>query len=520
MLPSEYLLNYKLSSSLQSSEHANVDQINRQLNFSHGGLSLSLGSQDQAASFAHINSDDMNEYANSSICSLLDSIPHHDTDLKDAQYVVSFDSVGKNCDSLRFGGPVCDFQDTSQGGGPDVVAGVISNSKYLKAARDLLDELVSMHGVGKGPEKARDSGSSIGEEIKESADGGARELSASERHDLQSKLTKLLSLLDEVDKRYRQYRHQIRALSSSFDLAVGPGGSLPYTSLARRTISRQFRILHDAIKKQIESAQKNLGDQDSSSQGACILSRLRHVDQQIRQQQRSGLVGFGHHPNHHGLMMRQPWRPQRGLPENAVSVLRAWLFEHFLHPYPKDSEKIILARETGLTRSQVANWFINARVRLWKPMIEEMYKEEFGNAENEPKSSPEHAQDTPQSFNERGVDLQGNNSLISHPLIDESQMVIPDDVFQGDQNVHFGLTQLETKLNFVSGSGGSNFREPQKDGMIGNHAVTLALGLRQSEKDSKPSSGSGSVNEYYYVDHSGNNQTRFVNANLLSDFVA
>ncbi|XVE53912.1 hypothetical protein DITRI_Ditri03aG0040100 [Diplodiscus trichospermus] len=24
---------------------------------------------------------------------------------------------------------------------------------------------------------------------------------------------------------------------------------------------------------------------------------------------------------------------------------------------------------------QVSNWFINARVRLWKPMIEEMYSE-------------------------------------------------------------------------------------------------------------------------------------------------
>lgn len=26
---------------------------------------------------------------------------------------------------------------------------------------------------------------------------------------------------------------------------------------------------------------------------------------------------------------------------------------------------------------QISNWFINARVRLWKPMIEEMYKDEF-----------------------------------------------------------------------------------------------------------------------------------------------
>lgn len=37
----------------------------------------------------------------------------------------------------------------------------------------------------------------------------------------------------------------------------------------------------------------------------------------------------------------------------------------------------MLAKQTGLTRSQVSNWFINARVRLWKPMVEEMYTEEL-----------------------------------------------------------------------------------------------------------------------------------------------
>ncbi|KAJ0911245.1 putative transcription factor Homeodomain-TALE-KNOX family [Helianthus annuus] len=71
----------------------------------------------------------------------------------------------------------------------------------------------------------------------------------------------------------------------------------------------------------------------------------------------------------------QLWRPQRGLPEKSVSVLRAWMFQNFLHPYPKDAEKQLLAVKSGLTRSQVSNWFINARVRLWKPMIEEMYLE-------------------------------------------------------------------------------------------------------------------------------------------------
>ncbi|KAL0314650.1 UNVERIFIED_CONTAM: BEL1-like homeodomain protein 7 [Sesamum angustifolium] len=185
----------------------------------------------------------------------------------------------------------------------------------------------------------------------------------------------------------------MQVVVSSFDLVAGRGAAVPYTALALRTISRQFRCLRDGIKKQIQATQKSLGEQDVNSQG--VLSRLRYVDQQLRQQK--ALQQFG--------VMRQPWRPQRGLPETAVSILRAWLFEHFLHPYPKDSEKISrkadrINQESGKylqERIIVANWFINARVRLWKPMIEEMYKEEFGDAETEPRSSPEHAM-TAQDF--------------------------------------------------------------------------------------------------------------------------
>ncbi|CAG7886451.1 unnamed protein product [Brassica rapa] len=51
------------------------------------------------------------------------------------------------------------------------------------------------------------------------------------------------------------------------------------------------------------------------------------------------------------------------------------MFQNSLHPSPKDSEKHLLAIRSVLTRSQVSNWFINARIRLWKPMIEDMYAE-------------------------------------------------------------------------------------------------------------------------------------------------
>ncbi|KAE8718867.1 hypothetical protein F3Y22_tig00109987pilonHSYRG00137 [Hibiscus syriacus] len=64
----------------------------------------------------------------------------------------------------------------------------------------------------------------------------------------------------------------------------------------------------------------------------------------------------------------QIWIPQRGLPERSVSVLRAWMFQNFLHP-------LFSSYTFGSMDDQVSSWFINARVRLWKPTIEEMYSE-------------------------------------------------------------------------------------------------------------------------------------------------
>ncbi|KAI3461247.1 hypothetical protein Pfo_017910 [Paulownia fortunei] len=273
---------------------------------------------------------------------------------------------------------------TTESNGVNTMQSVIMGSKYLKAAQELLDEVAN---VGKGtktdrPEGSRDKAKMIKESIGTNADAssgggdsgnkdGGAELTTAQRQEIQMKKSKLNSMLDEVEQRYRQYHHQMQIVVASFEQAAGIGSAKSYTQLALKTILKQFRCLKATISAQIKALSKSLGEEESLGK-KLEGSRLKFVDHQLQQQRALQQLG---------MMQNNAWRPQRGLPERAVSVLRAWLFEHFLHPYPKDSDKHMLAKQTGLTRSQVSNWFINARVRLWKPMVEDMYLEEMKNQE-------------------------------------------------------------------------------------------------------------------------------------------
>ncbi|KAK0076729.1 hypothetical protein PV325_004953 [Microctonus aethiopoides] len=83
--------------------------------------------------------------------------------------------------------------------------------------------------------------------------------------------------------------------------------------------------------------------------------------------------GCGNAPSSHsgGNGSIRKGRQKRGvLPKQATSIMRAWLFQHLVHPYPTEDEKRQIASQTNLTLLQVNNWFINARRRILQPMLD------------------------------------------------------------------------------------------------------------------------------------------------------
>lgn len=130
----------------------------------------------------------------------------------------------------------------------------------------------------------------------------------------------------QVDRRYNHYCEQMQMVVNSFDMIMGFGAAAPYTSLAQKAMSRHFRCLRDAISEQLKQSCEQLGEQDSTKSGLTKgeTPRLKFLEQSLRQQRAFHQMG---------MMEQEAWRPQRGLPERSVSILRAWLFEHFLNPY-------------------------------------------------------------------------------------------------------------------------------------------------------------------------------------------
>ncbi|KAK1398414.1 Homeobox domain-containing protein [Heracleum sosnowskyi] len=226
-------------------------------------------------------------------------------------------------------------------------ASILKDSKYLKPALELLEELCG------SKQKACDI---YPHNLDEDEDFSGSSVSESSWPSYHKNMANLLYLQQEVCRKYKQYQQQMQMVVSSFESVEGVSTATPYISMALKTMSVHFRCLKDAISDQLKHTGKELGEELSSPAAGT-----------------SSSTKFGGDARNFHQPKQPVWKPQRGLPERAVSVLRAWLFDHFLHPYPTDTDKHMLAIQTGLTRNQVSNWFINARVRIWKPMVEEIH---------------------------------------------------------------------------------------------------------------------------------------------------
>lgn len=109
---------------------------------------------------------------------------------------------------------------------------------------------------------------------------------------------------------------------SSFEAIAGVGAGKSYTALALQAMSKHFCSLREAIVSQINSVLQKISEEmPKMINSTGLIDRETRLHKMFLQQ--LGIIQSS----------RQSWRPIRGLPETSVAILRAWLFEHFLHPY-------------------------------------------------------------------------------------------------------------------------------------------------------------------------------------------
>lgn len=150
----------------------------------------------------------------------------------------------------------------------------------------------------------------------------------------------------QVYKVCKQYLHQLKSIISAFESVAGLSNAAPYASLAMESMSRHFCRIKDAICDHLCYTQKAhfqlISNEDSSKKkneekyqvgagnGSSYFRRTPRPPTPLEGSSANNPRSSSSNNNHNNN--NYVWRPQRGLPEKAVAVLKAWLFEHFLHP--------------------------------------------------------------------------------------------------------------------------------------------------------------------------------------------
>ncbi|CDF41034.1 unnamed protein product [Chondrus crispus] len=117
-----------------------------------------------------------------------------------------------------------------------------------------------------------------------------------------------------------------------------------------------------------------------------VHNRLRYIVSRFSKTRKEILHKYRGYVRNRRWIENIATRQRRGcLTHRQNNILRLWLFTHFSNPYPDVHEKRQLMRETELSATQVNNWLINARSRVWKPTVDMMsgdrVKQEMSNSE-------------------------------------------------------------------------------------------------------------------------------------------
>ncbi|OTA32570.1 hypothetical protein BTJ68_06803 [Hortaea werneckii EXF-2000] len=56
-------------------------------------------------------------------------------------------------------------------------------------------------------------------------------------------------------------------------------------------------------------------------------------------------------------------RKRSNLPKQSTEIMKTWFDENMSNPYPSEEQKALFSKATGISMTQVSNWFINHRRR-------------------------------------------------------------------------------------------------------------------------------------------------------------
>jgi len=166
-----------------------------------------------------------------------------------------------------------------------------------------------------------------------------------------------------------------------FGIAQMPGNNTQAVAAAQAAVHQSQAMSTRSIA--LEAVRSGILGSDNNLVRA-IPGRLGPIGRSMQQQQvfsgldSTGLPSFSdgyslEDSQDHTTPKRRVQRKRENLPKESTALLKQWLLSHMLLPYPGNEEKLALCRATNLDMAQINNWFINARVRIWKPLVQKVF---------------------------------------------------------------------------------------------------------------------------------------------------